>query len=354
MGQLLLELKSIELASPFLFLITFLTLFVVIFVVTIMWRDKSGSIKLADIGNIGHVGAITSAVYAVINIVFMVFIAFLASVLIAGPSLFYEKTIQSSTTKYVSTVVLLDDISSSMKLANKGAAEGTDRSIFELLKDAQVKYLEQAKDTRVGLIFYSNDALSYRFPTDDLEALARTLKGIELSGFNRSTRITDIGKNQISRMSMGTNTSKGLKSAGRMVRLALSASDEDVKDSAIILFSDLQDNTASIKKAVKELTSMGIRVYFVTDANETLLGDYNDLVGTDANFEIFSVSSAQELETAFSKLANIEKNPVVVREIISTENELTEEVAFTLLIVLVMWTLTFELFTHNARERRQL
>lgn len=347
MDQFLLNLKSIELASPLLFLITFAVLCVIL-VITIMWRNRSEGIKLADIENIQHVGGATSKVHRVINFVFMIFIAFLASILIAGPSLFHERVVQKSTIRYVSTVVLLDDISGSMRVVGAGVAKGTERTSFELLKDAQIKYLEQAQSTRVGLIFYSNEVLSYRFPTDDLEALARTLQDIELRKFYEF----DIGQNQISAMSWGTNTSAGLEAAGRMIRLALSASGEDIKDSAIILFSDLKDNATKIKKSVKELTAMNIRVYIISDINEKALKNYDDFIETDANFEIFSVSSAQDMEIAFSKLANIEKNPVVVRETISAENKLTEEVAFTLLIVLIVWILIFELFTRNARGRR--
>ena len=329
--------RSVQLASPSLFLITLSSLLLVL-VFVLLWGKrtrKTGIVKLADIESIKKIGAVRAKINSTIVTTCLIIVSLLASLLVGGAKSVFTTTQRYSTTDYLRIVVTVKDISGSML---------ADVAKFSL---AEIEFLFNAEDIIAGSVFFSDYAFTYRYPTTEIEELISSLEGIEFIRSNKP------GKNQIARLSNGTNIPRGLLEAEYVIDQV--SKDLEEYDSVIVFFSDLvvEGSFEDTVDIVRRLSAKGIKVFFVTDASNTKIMQYQYEIGlATRNVEFFRIDSRQDINDVLNKVAELEKAPIVQERTSITEKSITKEIAIVLAIFLGLFVIFSELFFRKTRERR--
>src|SRR3990167_4268534 len=202
-------------------------------------------------------------------------ISLLVSLLVSGPKSIVEVTEKQTTADYLRIVITVTDISGSMNIRSKGfALEEEERlSSFDVINRAQIRFLSEAQDVIVGVVFFSSGALTYRYPTTDTEELIESLQSLSLVSSN------EFGKNQLAELSSGTIATYGLLEAERLIDLV--GKDLQAYDSVIVLFTDLGlSRIDETKEIIHRLSGRGIRIFIVTNASEYTIRTYQNYFDT--------------------------------------------------------------------------
>jgi len=347
------NLKSMQLASPLLFLIVFISMTTVLLVVTV-WKRSRANVKLADINNIKNIGARKAKINSVGVTICLILISLVTSLIVAGPKSVIENTEKFSTTDYFRVVVTVTDISGSMgsKITGFAQDEERDLSSIEVVIEAQIEFLSKAQNIIAGIVFFGTYGLTYRVPTTDIDTLVEDLKNLELVSSG------DPGVSPLYKLNRGTVITRGLLEAEHMIDEIRKSSGNH--EAILIIFSDMRvigansrENMEGLSEYIRELTDKGIRVFIVTDANESLINRYRETIGFEnEKVEFFRAYSQQDIDRVLNEVAELPKTPIVEERTIRVEKSFVKDLSFLLAILLVIFILTFELYMRRARERR--
>ncbi|MCH7605449.1 VWA domain-containing protein [Patescibacteria group bacterium] len=244
------------------------------------------------------------------------------------------------------TIVVVFDISLSMdsSIGTNSSSNTNPKRRFDVARDSLIIFLEEQENIRVGIILFSSVAFQYRRPTSDIDSLIIDVSRLAIQ---RSAE-GGLGRNQMVGLANQTETAQALTLAqGVLEDLPLA----NKRSRAVILITDLNDSTDEISNAIKELTHSDIRVFVLSIKNRTAnLAPREQALDTLPNVYVYAVSSPEDLGQVYSEISRIEKEELVVRELISARQNIVAEIAFALFIVSVVFALSAEIFFRTVRK----
>ena len=211
---------------------------------------------------------------------------------------------------------------------------------FDIARDTMVQFLSRQDNLRVGIIVYSRAPMVYRYPHDDLASAVQDLQAMHLDSDGAP------GAGQLAAMSGATDTAAALYQAGRV--LSQLRERGHAAPAAIILLSDLDDDGTRIAQALSDLSGAGVRVYVLSESGE-MLDRFTSSFASNPFLRFFASDSAQDMAQAYVAIEELESRAVEVQVRQLRAGNVEPFVALGLLVALVVFLLTGELWWRRVR-----
>lgn len=337
--------RSLRFASPLFLLLFAPLLYLLFFGFQVPFKKRSGDrggiavSALQDTNTIGtriaQGARFTRIVFLFSMIVGMVFLVAEPSIDIGNDASFSEKVVVRR------TMVVVFDISLSM---DERLGTNYNERKFDVARDSLVVFLGEQKNIQVGIILFSAVAFQYRRPTSDIDSLITDVSRLTI----RRSVEGGLGRDQLVGLVHLTETAQALALAQDVL--------EDLpftnkRSRAVILITDLKDSTDEIRNAIKELTRSDIRVFVLSIKNRTAnLAPEEQGLNALPNVHVYAVGSPEDLEQVYGEISQIEKEEIVVRELVSTRQNIAPEITLALFILSVTFALSAEIFFRKVRK----
>lgn len=259
----------------------------------------------------------------------------------------FEGSVTVEKIEHARTVIAVIDVSGSM-----ASSELSDEdSNFNIVRDAFIVFLEEAENMRVGVVFFSAEAIPFRRPTQNLNYLISDMESLDLShkSKNSEEQYQGLGLNQLKHISFSTNTPNGLKKAGEIL-ISLNMSEKELRNStSIILFSDLIDSMKDVAEVITQFTSVGVRVHVIATAKQHTINKFSrEILGNDL-VKVYNVKSSNDVRSAFEAINKLESISFTTQEIAVHRKDLKTEVAIVFIYVYMVLIFMAEVVFHRLR-----
>lgn len=337
--------RSLRFASPLFLLLFVPLLYLLFFGFQLPMKRRSGKHRGIAVSALQDTNTIGIRIARVAR---FTRIALLFSMIVGTVFLFAEPSIDigndaplSEKVEIRRTLLVVFDISLSM---DSTIGKNGNMKRFDVARDSLTVFLEEQENIRVGIILFSTEAFQYRRPTSDIDSLITDVSRLAI----RRSAEGGLGRNQMLGLVHQTETAQALALAqGVLEDLPLT----NKRSRAVILITDLLDSADEIGDAIKELTRFDIRVFILSIKNRTVnLTPKEQGFNTLPNVYVYAVGSREDIEQVYDEISRIEKEEVLVRELVSTRQSIVLEIALALFIVSVMFALSMEIFFRKVRK----
>lgn len=288
-------------------------LWIVPFVVLLGWdlssRRKSETIHITDLEYLRNIGCITGKKRRRIRALLWTMIVVAIGILWAGPIVRSSQPLfQGENQVRYQKFILLLDISRSMSVplgdeksvslpgqaVVKVETAGEKIPRFQAARAALMDFVKRFNEAQIGLILFSTEPILARWPTVETQDLFWEI--LE----------EDIGRgivSQIQSFSSLTNTDKALALARDIF------AKQGASEGAVILISDAEDDIENMGVAARNLRGDGIRVYTIgVGISEQIAENLSQSFSHDPGFRIFHVDSEEEMQEAYTLVAEVEES----------------------------------------------
>lgn len=259
----------------------------------------------------------------------------------------FEGSITIEKIEHARTVIAVIDISGSMAFSELSDED----SNFNIVRDAFIVFLEESENMRVGVVFFSTEAIPFRRPTQNLNYLISDMESLDLSfkSKNYEEQYQELGLNQLGPVSISTNTPNGLKKAGEIL-ISLDMNEKELRNStSIILFSDLIDNTKDVVEAITQFTSVGVRVHVIAIAKQYTINRFSEAILGNDLVKVYNVKSSNDIRSAFEAINKLESVSFTTQEVAVHRKNLKTEVAIVFICVYMVLIFMAEVVFHRLR-----
>ena len=209
-------------------------------------------------------------------------------------------------------IILAIDVSRSMggplempdreaRLAAFGKGPGAEarQTRYAAARETVYRFVDRFPDARIGLILFSTEPFLARWPTTETGTRFAEVLEEDLQTLS-----------QLRRFSSLTNTDAALLLARDVFREL-----DTVQGGAVIHISDAEDEFDNMGLAIRALREEGIRLYtFGVGIAESIVARLADEFAGDPGFRIFRVDSEEEMQEAYSLVADLEEAPRYAEE----------------------------------------
>jgi hypothetical protein len=213
--------------------------------------------------------------------------------------------------------------------------EGEKIPRFQAARAALMDFVKRFDKAQIGLILFSAEPILARWPTNETKDLFWEV--LE----------EDIGRgitSQIQSFSSLTNTDKALALSRKVF------AQQGASEGAVILISDAEDDIENMGVAARNLRNDGIRVYTIgVGISEKIAESLSQKFQFDPGFRIFHVDSEDEMQEAYSLVAEVEESlpfDINNREYIN-ELRWVMSLGFVVVAFVLLWGL--EIYFHQSR-----
>lgn len=326
---------GIRLTSPLFFLL----LPILIVILIIGKRKKQGEVGFAALEESFNLHRHAAQHARRMRVAWVCALCILTAFIWAGPvrTRFVSRT-QGQVVQNKGTIVIAFDVSGSML----SYAFDKQRNNFEVGRDALASFLTNARDLQAGVVFFSDGAIAFTRPHDDLKAIAQDLLYLKLDPPQ------ELGQNQLSLFSYGTQTSPALLFAGEMIE---STDLQRISQtSAIVLVSDLEDNTVLLVDTFKELIRRGHNIYVLATAPEETIQVIRSMM-KDNRIKLFNIASEKDIQEAYQSILGLEHERIMYNfKDVHQTPEPVRWPAFLLFWLFIAFLFSAEVFFKRARR----
>lgn len=324
---------SASFASPLLFLV--ILPFLIFMAWQIRTRGRGGAIWATDLEYLRSKRKLTGVSRKILRIGLLGTIVFFIGVLWAEPTVRTAHPILFGGSYALhKTILVVIDVSGSMTGSHKTATATEMFVPYEVARKEFVKFADNFRGERIGLVLFSDKAFVARWPTTETEHQFSEILNEDISQSSSQLRL----------FSQGTETKKGLDLARQVLN-----EQKLSKGSVVVLITDLQDIESQIIEGIKGLREDGVRVYtFAVGADKLRVDTLENEFKDDDGVRFFKADSSEEIAQAYQLVSRAENSPEFKAENASFETNLRWATAFILFIVSVVVFILLSTSLHRS------
>lgn len=339
-------LESLQITSPFLLSAGIGLLLVLVIGIARKRRNKKDEVESSAVEDIKEIGAKRARRSALLKYSAFGLMVVLLSVALAGPKSEFKTSTSQTKTQFVRNVLLVIDISGSMKSEYGGFVKENkerDKTSYRAVVESADPFLRKQEDMRVGVIFFSDSPFVWRRPTFQLDELADDLSQTVLKPPSPSEPYNK----QLASLSRGTKTDIALYGAARV--FAELGEEKELQSKAVILLTDLNDNQNKVAQAMRDLARAGIKVYIITNKSGHALERWRGFFPGSNMVRFFTVESDAEMQEAYNAIDILESEPILVTENTVERHNLAPYLALVLLVFSFFFIVLSERYARQMR-----